>query len=73
MEPQLLVSFVRATALMIALHGPSVLLTIAHSLSFGWRCALITVGGATLAILFRLAAAMIVLSGVSMVLVRQGA
>ena len=62
MEPQVFVSFVLATALMIALPGPSVLLTIAHSLSFGWRRALLTVGGATLGIGVQLLVAVIGIS-----------
>ena len=36
-----------ATIIMISLPGPSVLLTVAHSLSFGWRRALFTVAGET--------------------------
>jgi len=63
MEPQVFVSFVLATTLMIALPGPSVLLTIAHSLSFGWRRALITVGGATLGIAVQLLVAVIGIGG----------
>lgn len=63
MEPQVFVSFVLATALMIALPGPSVLLTIAHSLSFGWRRALFTVGGATLGIGVQLLVAVIGIGG----------
>ena len=63
MEPQVFVSFVLATALMIALPGPSVLLTIAHSLSFGWRRALITVTGATLGIGVQLLVAVIGIGG----------
>jgi len=63
MEPQVFVSFVLATALMIALPGPSVLLTIAHSLSFGWRRALLTVGGATLGIGVQLLVAVIGIGG----------
>jgi len=59
MEPQVFVSFVLATALMIALPGPSVLLTIAHSISFGWRRALLTVSGATLGIAIQLLVAVI--------------
>jgi len=63
MEPQVFVSFVLATALMIALPGPSVLLTIAHSLSFGWRRALLTVSGATLGIAVQLLVAVIGIGG----------
>jgi len=63
MEPQVFVSFVLATALMIALPGPSVLLTIAHSLSFGWRRAMLTVTGATLGIAVQLLVAVIGIGG----------
>ncbi len=47
MELHVYLAFVVATAIMIALPGPSVLLTVAHSISFGWRHALSTVAGAT--------------------------
>ncbi len=50
MELHIYLTFVVATAIMIALPGPSVLLTIAHSISFGWRHALATVAGATVGI-----------------------
>ena len=50
MEMPMFISFVLATALMIALPGPSVLLTVAHSITFGWRRAMVTVFGATLGI-----------------------
>lgn len=43
-------AFVVATTIMIALPGPSVILTVAHSISFGWRHALFTVAGATIGI-----------------------
>jgi homoserine/homoserine lactone efflux protein len=54
MEPKLYLAFVAATALMIALPGPSVLLTVAHSITYGWRQALSTVAGETLGIAFQL-------------------
>lgn len=57
MELSVYLTFIIATAIMIALPGPSVLLTIAHSISFGWRAALSTVGGATLGIAFQLGVA----------------
>ena len=38
---------------LILLPGPSVLLTIAHSLAFGWRRALNTVLGATCGVVQR--------------------
>jgi len=50
MELHVYLTFVVATAIMIALPGPSVLLTVAHSISFGWRHALATVAGATVGI-----------------------
>ena len=54
MDTHLFAAFVAATAVMIALPGPSVLLTVAHSLTFGWRNALSTVGGATAGIAVQL-------------------
>ena len=47
METHVYLAFVVAATIMIALPGPSVLLTVAHSVSFGWRHALSTVAGAT--------------------------
>jgi homoserine/homoserine lactone efflux protein len=41
-------TFVVATAIMIFLPGPSVILTVAHGVSFGWRRAFVTVAGVTL-------------------------
>lgn len=43
-------TFIAATSLMIALPGPSILLTVAHSLSFGWRYSLYTAMGATIGV-----------------------
>ena len=54
MELHVYLAFVIAATVMIALPGPSVLLTVAHSISFGWRPALFTVGGATLGIAVQL-------------------
>jgi homoserine/homoserine lactone efflux protein len=54
MELHVYLAFVVATTIMIALPGPSVLLTIAHSISFGWRHALATVAGATMGIAVQL-------------------
>ena len=54
MELDVYLSFIVATALMIALPGPSVLLTVAHSISFGWKYALFTVAGATTGIAVQL-------------------
>lgn len=57
MELHVYLAFVVATTIMIALPGPSVLLTVAHSISFGWRPALATVGGATVGIAVQLVVA----------------
>ena len=59
MEYHVYLAFVVATTFMIALPGPSVLLTVAHSISFGWRPALATVGGATVGIAVQLVVAAI--------------
>lgn len=50
MELHVYLTFVIATTIMIALPGPSVLLTVAHGISFGWKYALFTVAGATIGI-----------------------
>ena len=47
MPLDLYIAFFIATTIMILIPGPSVLLTVAHSLAFGWRRALLTVAGAT--------------------------
>ena len=54
MELHVYLAFVVATTIMIALPGPSVLLTVAHSISFGWQHALFTVAGATMGIAVQL-------------------
>ncbi|MCP3922427.1 MAG: LysE family translocator [Desulfobacterales bacterium] len=54
MELHVYLAFIIATTIMIALPGPSVLLTVAHSISFGWRHALSTVAGATTGIAIQL-------------------
>ena len=59
MELHVYLAFVVATTIMIALPGPSVLLTVAHSISFGWRLALSTVAGATMGIAVQLIVAAI--------------
>ncbi|MBU2515511.1 LysE family translocator [bacterium] len=59
MELHIYFAFFIATTIMIALPGPSVLLTVAHSISFGWRRALATVTGETLGIAFQLIVAAI--------------
>jgi len=59
MEIPVYLAFVVATATMIALPGPSVLLTVSHSISFGWQHALSTVAGATIGIAIQLVVATI--------------
>jgi homoserine/homoserine lactone efflux protein len=54
MESHVYLAFVVATTVMIALPGPSVLLTVAHSISFGWQRALATVAGETMGIAVQL-------------------
>lgn len=54
MELHVYLAFVIATAIMIALPGPSVLLTISHSISFGWQRAIATVAGETMGIAVQL-------------------
>ncbi len=54
MELHVYLAFVVATVIMISLPGPSVLLTIAHSISFGWKHAIATVAGATMGIAVQL-------------------
>jgi threonine/homoserine/homoserine lactone efflux protein len=59
MELHVYFAFVVATTIMIALPGPSVLLTVAHSISFGGQRALSTVAGATVGIAVQLIVAAI--------------
>ena len=59
MELHVFIAFVVATSIMIALPGPSVLLTVAHSISFGWKRGIITVAGATMGIAVQLTIAAI--------------
>ncbi len=59
MELHVFIAFVFATVIMIALPGPSVLLTVAHSISFGWKRGIITVAGATMGIAVQLTIAAI--------------
>lgn len=54
MEFHIFIAFAAATSIMIALPGPSVILTIAHSISFGWRPAIATVAGETAGIAVQL-------------------
>lgn len=62
MELHIYLAFVIATSIMIALPGPSVLLTVAHSISFGWQRTLSTVAGETMGIAVQLLVAAIGLS-----------
>jgi threonine/homoserine/homoserine lactone efflux protein len=59
MEFHIYLTFVVATTIMIALPGPSVLLTVAHSISFGWKHGISTVAGATMGIAVQLIVAAI--------------
>lgn len=62
MESHIFIAFVSATTIMIALPGPSVLLTVAHSISFGWQSSLSTVAGETVGVAVQLFIAAIGLS-----------
>ena len=55
MDATLYLAFIAATTVMILLPGPSVMLTVAHALSHGWRRALMTVAGATMGVGVQLA------------------
>ena len=55
MDLILYIAFFAATTIMILLPGPSVMLTVAHAISFGWRRALATVAGATIGVGIQLA------------------
>ncbi len=57
MDWNLYLAFVVASTALILLPGPSVLLTIAHSLAYGWRRALNTVAGATCGVAVQLSVA----------------
>lgn len=59
MEKHVFLTFMLATTVMIAMPGPSVLLTVAHSISHGWKRALSTVAGSTAGIAVQLAVAAI--------------
>jgi threonine/homoserine/homoserine lactone efflux protein len=54
MSLEVYLSFVLATTLLILFPGPSVMLTISHSLSWGARRALLSVAGASLAVVVQL-------------------
>jgi len=59
MELHVYMAFVIATVIMIALPGPSVLLTVAHSISFGWKRGIVTVTGGTMGVAVQLSIAAI--------------
>lgn len=59
MELHIYLAFILATIIMIALPGPSILLTVSHSISFGWQRALATVAGETLGVAVQLVVAAI--------------
>ncbi len=59
MDLNLYIAFFVATTIMILLPGPSVMLTVAHSISFGWRRALATVMGATIGVGIQLAVTLV--------------
>lgn len=54
MEVHVYFAFVVATMILISLPGPSVLLTVAHSISFGWQRAIATVAGETVGVAVQL-------------------
>ncbi len=68
MDLGLYLTFVAATAIMIFLPGPSVMLTVAHSLAFGWKRGLVTTAGATCGIAVQLAITLIGLASVMLLL-----
>lgn len=59
MELQTFLAFIVTAAIMIASPGPSVILTVAHSISFGWKYGISTVAGATMGIAVQLITAAI--------------
>jgi homoserine/homoserine lactone efflux protein len=54
MNTELFIGFVLATTVMILLPGPTVMLTISHSMTFGARRAVLTVAGAVCGIAVQL-------------------
>lgn len=68
MDPQLYLAFVLATIVMILIPGPSVMLTVGHALTHGWRKALATVAGATVGLGVQLAVALIGLTSLMLFL-----
>ncbi len=54
MEIHVFLAFIVATSIMLALPGPSVILTVAHSIAFGWKPAIATCAGETAGIAVQL-------------------
>jgi threonine/homoserine/homoserine lactone efflux protein len=59
MNPELFLAFVLATIVMIVIPGPSVMLTVAHSMAFGLRRALVTLAGIVCGISVQLAVTLV--------------
>ncbi len=68
MDLELYIAFFVATTIMILMPGPSVLLTVAHSLSFGPRRALATVAGATCGVAAQLSVTLVGMTSLLLVL-----
>lgn len=68
MDPQLYIAFVFATIVMILIPGPSIMLTVGHALTHGWRKALATVAGATAGVGVQLAVALVGLTSLMLFL-----
>jgi threonine/homoserine/homoserine lactone efflux protein len=68
LDLELYIAFFVATTIMILMPGPSVLLTVAHSLSFGPRRALATVAGATCGVAVQLSIALVGMTSVLLIL-----
>ena len=68
MDLELYIAFFVATTIMILMPGPSVLLTVAHSLSFGPHRALATVAGATCGVAVQLPVTLVGMTSLMLVL-----
>ena len=68
MDIDVYLAFVVATTVLILLPGPSIMLTVAHSLNFGVGPALMTVAGTTLAIVPQLLVTALGMTSVMLVL-----
>ena len=68
MDPNLYIVFVLATTVLILMPGPSITLTVAHSLAFGFRRALMTVAGTCAAIVIQLAVTAVGMTSLMLVL-----